>query len=403
MILGLVARIAGPAATLILLAALAAWPAEYTATYAVLAAYLQLATAPLNPYAEHFHLREMLKGRSSGLGAGLVALGLMWLAALALVWFMGHTWLILAIFPVLGLGHLLLKVRAARLRADHRNTLAIALEFSFRPLILLVGTLAVFAVFGASDMGLEVVFGLSGLATIAVALMLGRAARRTADTDTTLNTAPDINTATAQKTNGQASTFLFLGTLMVLATQFEIFALDKVGTAAELGTYKVALQLASVCGIATNFVLIGKLRALYANPIGSDAYRATFRGIQVRTLGISLIFMVAFGAVALVWPLIWSQQTWALAAAAAAIFAASAAFGPIGNWLYASGHTYLIIVSLLIVIILKALIFTALVMLDAVSALSLIAVFGIGTIAHNLILYMARKRIHVRPDDWRSA
>lgn len=392
MILGLLARIAGPAATLILLAALAAWPAEYTATYAVLAAYLQLATAPLNPYAEHFHLREMLKGRSSGLGAGLVALGLMWLAALALVWFMGHTWLILAIFPVLGLGHLLLKVRAARLRADHRNTLAIALEFSFRPLILLVGTLAVFAVFGASDMGLEVVFGLSGLATIAVALMLGRAARRTADTDTALNTAPDINTATAQKTNGQASTFLFLGTLMVLATQFEIFALDKVGTAAELGTYKVALQLASVCGIATNFVLIGKLRALYANPIGSDAYRATFRGIQVRTLGISLIFMMAFGAVALVWPLIWSQQTWGLAAVAAAIFSASAAFGPLANWFFAAGRIRVVIASLLVMVAVKSGLFAALLATDTVSPGTLIAVYGAGLIVQNVFLLIMQKR-----------
>ena len=392
MILGLLARIAGPAATLILLAALAAWPAEYTATYAVLAAYLQLATAPLNPYAEHFHLREMLKGRSSGLGAGLVALGLMWLAALALVWFMGHTWLILAIFPVLGLGHLLLKVRAARLRADHRNTLAIALEFSFRPLILLVGTLTVFAVFGASDIGLEVVFGLSGLATIAVALMIGHAARRTADTDTALNTAPDINTATAQKTNGQASTFLFLGTLMVLATQFEIFALDKVGTAAELGTYKVALQLASVCGIATNFVLIGKLRALYANPIGSDAYRATFRGIQVRTLGISLIFMMAFGAVALVWPLIWSQQTWGLAAVAAAIFSASAAFGPLANWFFAAGRIRVVIASLLVMVAVKSGLFAALLATDTVSPGTLIAVYGAGLIVQNVFLLIMQKR-----------
>jgi hypothetical protein len=392
MILGLVARIAGPAATLILLAALAAWPAEYIATYAVLAAYLQLATAPLNPYAEHFHLREMLNGRSSVLGAGLVALGLMWLAALALVWFMGHTWLILAIFPVLGLGHLLLKVRAARLRADHRNTLAIALEFSFRPLMLLVGTLAVFAVFGASDMGLEVVFGLTGLATIAVSLMLGRAARRTAGADTALNTVPDINTDTAQKTNGQASTFLFLGTLMVLATQFEIFALDKVGTAAELGTYKVALQLASVCGIATNFVLIGKLRALYANPIGSDAYRATFRGIQVLTLGISLIFMLAFGAVALVWPLIWSQQTWLLAAAAAAIYAVTAAFGPLSNWFYAAGRVRVVIASLLVMLAVKLILFTFLMLAHVVSPGALIGVYGAGMIANSSVLLLFKRR-----------
>jgi len=292
----------------------------------------------------------------------------------------------------IGLDAVLLKVRAARLRADYRNTLAIAIEFSLRPLMLLVGTLAVFAIFGASDMGLEVVFGLTGLGTIAVALMLGRATRRAASTDTAPKTQTNISTDTAQKPNGQANTFLFLGTLMVLATQFEIFALDKVGTAVELGTYKVALQLASVCGIATNFVLIGKLRALYASPIGSDAYRATFRGIQVRTLGISLIFMVAFGAVALVWPLIWSQQTWALAAVAAAIFSASAAFGPLTNWFFAAGRIRVVIASLLIMVAVKFGLFAALLATDTVSPGTLIAVYGAGLIVQNVFLLIMQKR-----------
>lgn len=391
MIANLIARVAGPAATLILLAVLEAWSSEYIATYAVLAAYMQLATAPLNPYAEHFHLREILAGRSRRLGPGMIALGLIWLAALVLVWFMGHSLIILAIFPMLGLGHLLLKVRAARLRADRRNTLAIALEFSFRPMTLLVGTLIAFGIFGASGLGLELVFGLTGVATIVIAVVL----RHTGSYPAPIGFTSNSGSGTVPENSGrEAKTFLFLGVLMVLATQFEVFALDKVGTASDLGTYKVALQLASVCGIATNFVLIGKLRELYANNIQSKAYRATFRSIQIQTLGISLTFMMAFASVGLILPLIWSKQTWLLAAGAAAIFSASAAFGPLTNWFFAAGRTAAVIASLLVMVAVKVTLFVVLLSINAITPAALIGVYGAGLVAQNgTLLIMQRKAL----------
>lgn len=391
MILSLIARVAGPAATLALLAALTAWPPEYTALYAVLAGYMQLATAPLNPYTEHFHLREILKGRSKGLGAGLVALGLLWIVAFTLVWFMGHSLLVLVIFPVLGLGHLLLKVRATRLRANRHNTLAIALEFSFRPMTLLVGTIFIFMLFGASDMGLEVAFGLTGLSTIAIASVLGFSGQSTA---WSVPTTDNGSNESGDKTDREAGIFLFLGILMVTATQFEVFALDKVGSAVDLGTYKVALQLASVCTIATNFILMGKLRELYANDIQSGAYRSIFRSIQVQTFGLSLVFMAAFVSVGLVWPPIWPEQTWLLASGAAAIFSASAAFGPLTNWFFAAGRTGVVIASLLVMIAVKVVLFATLLAIDAISPAYLIGVYGAGLLAQNgLLLIMQRRAI----------
>lgn len=386
MIVALAGRVIGPAATLLLLAYLAGFPPAYTAQYAVLAAYMQLATAPLNPYTEHFQLRELLSGRHGGFGAGLAGLALLWLASAVLVLALGQNPVILAVVPLLGFGHLMLKMLAARLRANRRNGLAIALEFSLRPVTLLALTGVIFILLGPSAQGLDWVFGLTGLITIAVAIsMFVLVASSRAVPESSDNSDPPT-----ARTSPWA--FVLLGMMMVLANQFEVFTLDRLATDQALATYKVALQLASVCGIATNFILINNLRELYAHPTSSESYRKIFRMVRLKALTVSSIFALAFGTVALVWPAIWGREVWLLAAGSATIFAISSSFGPLNNWFYSVGRISAIIASLLLMLVIKVSLVALLAITDAVGAVTLMAVYALCVLAQNLFLFVLRAR-----------
>lgn len=386
MIATLAGRFIGPAATLALLGYLAGFPPEYTASYAVLAAYMQFATAPLNPYTEHFQLREMLSGRKGGLGAGFVGLGLIWLVSAALVLGLGQNPWVLAVVPLLGLGHLLTKVLAATLRAGHRNGLAVSLEFTLRPLLLLALVALIFTILGPTDSGLTWAFAVTGLASIAVAFAMAPIARRLApDTSAVAADAP----ATAKS---PPWAFVFLGMLMVLASQFEIFAMSRLANATALATYKVALQLASICGIATNFVLMNNLRALYAHAATSDAYREIFRKIRLQTLGVSAVFAASFALTGLLWPLLWPRETWLLAAVAATIFTVSAAFGPQANWFYSAGRLRPVALSLGLMLAVKLVSIAGLALAGMIGPASLLLVYGLGVLTHNLFLLVLKSR-----------
>jgi len=386
MINALIGRVLGPAATLALLAYLAGFPAEFTATYAVLAAYMQFATAPLNPYAEHFRLREILSGRAGRIGAGLAGLALILAASAALVLTLGQSIWVLTVVSALGLGHLLVKALAAKLRSNHHNTLAIALEFTLRPVLLLVLVVLAFTALGPSDAGLMWSFGLAGFATILVAsAMTGFASRNEPEPDARANPAP--------VTAGSSPwAFIFLGMLMALTTQFEVFAMSWLVDTTTLAAYKVALQLASVCGIATNFLLMNNLRSLYANDPTSENYRVVFRKIRYQTFLASAIFATAFVTLGYTLPLFWAQETWLLAGAGAVIFAISAAFGPIGNWLYASGHLMPIFLALIVTLVIKAVLIGGLHHTGSISPQSLIAVYGAGVLIHNAMMYFGKSR-----------
>ena len=386
MIVALAGRVIGPAATLALLGYLAGFPPEYTASYAVLAAYMQFATAPLNPYTEHFQLREMLSGRNGGLGAGLVGLGLIWLVSAALVLGLGQSPWVLAIMPVLGLGHLLTKVLAATLRANHRNGFAISLEFTLRPLLLLALVALIFTASGPSDAGLYWAFGVTGITTIAIALAMAPIARRRAPA------AGDKATDAPTTAQNSPWAFVFLGMLMVLSSQFEVFAMSRLADAAALATYKVALQLASICGLATNFVLMNNLRALYANGAASDAYREIFRKIRLQTLGVCAIFAASFALTGLLWPLLWPRETWLLASAAATIFAVSAAFGPLTNWFYSVGRLRSVALSLGLILAVKIASVAGLALAGMIGAASLLVVYGLGALTQNLALLVMKSR-----------
>ncbi|SDF99251.1 hypothetical protein SAMN05216571_103320 [Onishia taeanensis] len=386
MMLSFAGRVAGPAATLVLLAFLAGFPPAYTAQYAVLAAYMQLATAPLNPYTEHFHLRELMSGRKSGFGVGLAGFALLWVASALLVLMLSQPAAILAVVPLLGLGHLMLKILAARIRANRCNGLAIALEFSLRPVTLLILTVFLFLLLGPSTTVLNWAFSLTGGATIAVAVVVFVFVSAAQTNSEALDSRSEV---TAQSSPWS---FLLLGMLMVLATQFEVFALDRLASDEVLATYKVSLQLASVCGIATNFILMNNLRELYATNILSFAYKRIFRKVQLQTLSVSAVFMLGFSSIGFIYPVVWARETWLLAAGAAFIFAVSAAFGPVGNWLYAAGRLRIIMLSLFIMLVTKVLLFIALSLAGAVSPVSMIIVFGIGTVTHNSIMLRAKNK-----------
>lgn len=386
MINALIGRVLGPAATLALLAYLAGFPPEFTATYAVLAAYMQFATAPLNPYAEHFRLREILSGRAGRIGAGLAGLALILAASAALVLTLGQSIWVLTVVSALGLGHLLVKALAAKLRSNHHNTLAIALEFTLRPVLLLVLVVLAFTALGPSDAGLMWSFGLAGFATILVAsAMTGFASRNEPEPDTTANPAP--------VTAGSSPwAFIFLGMLMVLGSQFEVFAMSRLAEAPALATYKVALQLASVCGIATNFVLINNLRELYAHPITSEIYKKIFRKVRIQTFFANVLFAGAFALIGLASPLLWPTDTWLLASAAGMILATSAAFGPLANWFYSAGRLTPVMLSLVLMLLIKLGAVTWLAVADKMHPANLIAVYGIGMLAQNLFLTVLKAR-----------
>ena len=384
MILALLGRGFGPLATLVLLAYLAEFPPAYTAHFAVLAAYMQLATAPLNPYAEQFQLRELMKGRQAGYKAGLTGLALLWLFSAILVSVLDQSLWILTIVPLLGLGHLMLKIIAAILRANGQNGVAIVLEFSLRPVTLLISTGIVFISFGSSVQGLEWAFGITGLGTIVAALTVFKSCNAAYEH-------PKLGRDTSATDNPSAPWgFILLGVLMVMAAQFEVFALDYLASDEELAIYKVALQLASVCGIATNFILMNYLRELYAHNPVSGSYKKIFRKVKYQTLGIALVFTFCFIVIAISYPIIWNRETWILAAVGATIMSISASFGPIGNWLYAAGKVNNIILCIIFVLLLKFLLIAAIYFLGELSSLTLMVVFGVGTLAHNLLMYRAK-------------
>lgn len=386
MILAFAGRVAGPAATLVLLAYLAGFPSAYTAQYAVLAAYMQLATAPLNPYTEHFHLRELMSGRKSGFGVGLAGFGLLWIASALLVMMLSQPAAILAIVPLLGLGHLMLKTLAARLRANRCNGLAIPLEFSLRPVTLMILTVLLFLLLGPSATILNWAFSLTGLATIVVAVVVFAFVAAA-------HTKPEAQGSRSKVTARSSPwSFLLLGILMVLATQFEVFALDRLASDEALATYKVALQLASVCGIATNFILMNHLRELYAHPTTSVLYQQTFRQVRLMAFGASAVFALGFIAVALTWPLIWNPEVWLLAAAGASVYAVSASFGPLSNWFYSVGWTGAFIVSIVLMIVVKSVLITVLFNLGAITPVALLAVYGVGVITQLVFLFVLKSR-----------
>tara|TARA_B100000700_G_scaffold17503_2_gene17283 strand:+ start:10278 stop:11453 length:1176 start_codon:yes stop_codon:yes gene_type:complete len=386
MILAFAGRVAGPAATLVLLAYLAGFPPAYTAQYAVLAAYMQLATAPLNPYTEHFHLRELMSGRKSGVGVGLAGFVLLWIASALLVLMLSQPAAILAVVPLLGLGHLMLKILAARLRANRCNGFAIALEFSLRPVTLLALTVLLFLLLGPSATVLNWSFGLTGLATIVVAVTVFGFVNAAHTNPEALD---NRSTSTARSSPWS---FLLLGMLMVLATQFEVFVLDRLASDEALATYKVALQLASVCGIATNFILMNHLRELYLHPTTSVPYQKTFRKVRFMAFGVNGVFALGFIAVALIWPLIWSPEVWLLAAAGASIYAISASFGPLSNWFYSVGWTGVFILSILLMITVKSVVISVLFNFGDVTPATLLAVYGLGVITQLFFLFLLKSR-----------
>ncbi|GHB24558.1 hypothetical protein GCM10007094_10760 [Pseudovibrio japonicus] len=373
---------------MVLLAYLAGFPPAYTAQYAVLAAYMQFATAPLNPYTEHFHLRERLSGRAGGFGAGIAGVVVLWLTSVVLVLVLGQSLWVLVVVPVLGIGHLLLKVQAAQLRANHRNSLAVALEFTLRPLVLLVLVVLLFLAAGPSDAGLLWSFGLTGLIIIFAAIGLAGFAQ---------NTIPAVVSATSGNAPANRPSspwaFVLLGMLMVLATQFEIFAMSRLADPETLASYKVALQLASVCGIATNFILVNNLRELYSHSTTSDRYRQIFRKVQIQTLFLSAVFAVGFASAGLLWPVLWAREIWLLAAAAAAIFAASAAFGPLANWFYSVGRIRPIVGSLALMVLVKLMAVSGLTLAGAIGPANLLVVYGLGVLTQNAFLLVLKARM----------
>lgn len=387
MIAALAGRVIGPVATLALLGYLAGFPPEYTATYAVLAAYMQFSTAPLNPYTEHFQLREILSGRKRGLGAGLAGIGLICIASAGLVLGLGQSLWVLCIVPLLGLGHLLIKVLAATLRAGGLNGCAITLEFTLRPLVLLLFVMLIFTFSGPSVSGLTWSFAMTGLATVMAALVMTGLVRRVLLTG---HKDPYDGPVTAKSSPWA---FVFLGMLMVLASQFEVFAMSRLDNAPALATYKVALQLASICGIATNFVLMNNLRELYAHPVTSDAYRVTFRKVRLQTFGVSVVFAVSFALIGLIWPLLWPRETWLLSAAAAVIFAVSAAFGPLVNWYYSAGRLGPVALSLGLMLAAKLVSVAGLALAGMIGPASLLVVYGLGVLTQNLFLLVFRSRV----------
>lgn len=377
-------RFIGPGATLALLAYLSIYPPKYTATYAVLAAYLQFATAPLNPYAEHYQLREIMSGRKGGLAAGLYGLGLIWIVSAALVIGLEQSPWLLSVIPVLGLGHLLIKIVAARLRSCHQNGLAINLEYTLRPMVLLILAVLLLTLAGPSEAALTWAFGLTGFVTIAVALAMWGTAPH-----------PFVDTATDAPPSARSAPwgFVLLGMLMVLTSQFEVFAMIRLADSSALSTYKVALQLASICGIATNFVLTNNLRALYAHSSKSAAYRGIFRKVQLQTLFLSITFMMGFAVIGFVQPLLWPPDIWLLASAAASIFAVSAAYGPLANWFYSTGGIRLLALSLALMLAVKLLCVAGLALVGLIGPISLLVVYGLGVLTQNQFLLMSKSRL----------
>lgn len=386
----LAGRVIGPVATLALLAFLAGFPPAYTAQYAVLAAYMQLATAPLNPYAEHFQLRELLNGRKSNLVAGLTGLGVILLVTVGLVVVLGQDTAILAAIPFLGLGHLLLKVQAARLRADRRNGVAIALEFTLRPLTLLVLIALFFHAIGPSETALTWAFGLTGFSTILMALTMA------ANASGAPVSSPSQTDNSSLTVSASPWSFVLLGMMMVIATQFEVFALSRLADDEALATYKVAFQLASICGIATNFILVNNLRDLYLYPPNSQEYQVIYRRVQLQALAVSVVFVIFFGTAGFLWPMLWSKFTWLLAAAAAIIFAASAAFGPISNWFYSEGRIRPIVLSLILLLVVKLVAVSYLKFVGAITPENLLIVYGIGVLVQNLFLVISKSKMSNR-------
>ena len=385
MILALIGRAIGPVSTIVLLAYLSQYSLEFTAQFAVLVAYMQLSTAPLNPYTEHFYLKEIVAGKRRGLSEGVFGIIVLSIISTVLVYLFDQSMALVCIVPLFGIGHLFLKVGSATLRANKQNTLALSLEFSLRPFLLLLIVILMFSINGENEDNLIIAFGVVGVCILILALFLYAYVKHYVYF-------VNVQVKPLVTRGGSPWMFLVLGVLMVLVGQFEVFLLDKFANVEVLATYKVVMQIAAVCGVVTSLILMNNLRGLYTYSVGSAEYRGIYRDIRFKTLIICIAFILFFLVVAMTLPLIWGKEVWVLAAVAASIFAISSSFGPISNWFYSTDRTGVIITSLLYTLVIKSILFFTLSYLQLVNPITLILLFACGVLVQNYFLFFIKQK-----------
>lgn len=370
----IVSRFTGPLCHLMLVFILGIVDQDALKSYALMQGLFMLSTVSLNQYAEQFMLNRIIVNQSANLtqplifGVGIIAI------IFFVIEFNELSYELIVGVPIFIFTHLAIKINATERRSFGENVSAIFWEFSARSLLLVAYVFINLLAFERSSlMMVSEGYIFSSLLVTAIFARQFRGVH-----------------LSVKNVFDSGFIYLVIGIVMVSVSQMEILASSRFVSGEDFVQFKTIQQICSIFTILVNITFLSKIKNLYELDSESKDFYKNYVQIIISALRWSLIF-ISLLIVFLFVDLGGQAKIWSFSILMLIFLLISALFGPQSMYFYKKNKPYVVLISLVLAFIVKAVMFTIAVRHNYIELDLLIYIFGMGLFVQNTFLWTMLK------------